>query len=235
MSTLPINVTPIPISDLTEATINGAGAFDVLMQANKAHLEQEFQKNRIKGPEYATVYLQSLQQVMQVALEFVLQKQRNAAEVALLEAQIRKTEKEILLIEAQTAVQAQQKINLELEAENIPKEGCKLDAEFDLLQGQVIKVSSETALLGQKIVTERAQVDGMGVDTDSIIGRQKALYVAQTDGFKRDAEQKVAKIMADSWGIRRSTDEGEQANTTNMLDNASIGRAINKLLSGVGA
>lgn len=197
----------IEVPEFTEATLDGQGIFDVLMRSTKAHLEDEFQKGRIKGSEYATVYLGAMQYVMQTSLEFLLQKRRAALEAVLLEY----------------------KITTET------KQQCKLDAEFDLLQGNVLKAAAETTLLGQKTVTERAQVQAIGTDEDSVIGKQKALYTAQTTGFQRDAEQKAAKILADSWGVRRSTDEGEQANETNMLDNATIGRAINKLLSGVGA
>ena len=52
---------PLVTGDLTEATLGGNGVFDVLMRANKAHLESEFQKNRIKGPEYSQVYLGSFE------------------------------------------------------------------------------------------------------------------------------------------------------------------------------
>ena len=51
--------TPIALADLTTSLVDGEGVFDVLMRANKAHLEQEFIKGRIKGPEYAQVYLGS--------------------------------------------------------------------------------------------------------------------------------------------------------------------------------
>ena len=80
-------VLPLVITDLTQGTLEGTGVFDALMRANKVHLEAEFQKNRIKGPEYATVYLGSLQAVMQAALTFLSQSQKVTAEIALLEAQ----------------------------------------------------------------------------------------------------------------------------------------------------
>ena len=105
---------------------------------------------------------------------------------------------------------------------------------FDLLKEQVIKTTTETGLLNQKVATEKAQTTASGVDPDSVIGKQKALYTAQTDGFKRDAELNVAKAMIDTWQVRRSSDEGTQANTTNKLDDGTIGRAVDKMLQGVG-
>lgn len=220
--------TPIPVTDLTEAKIEGTGVFDVLMRANKAHLEAEFTKGRIKGPEYASVYLGSLESVMSASLTFLLQRSKNDAEVRLLEQQI-------LQAQAQTALLAQQRENAIQEGKVLVAQECKLKAEFDLLVLSKDKTNQETALLGQKVLTERAQITALGVDADSVIGRQKALYVAQTNGFTRDAEQKVAKVMVDSWNVRRTTDEGTVADGTNMLNDAAVGRAVNKLLGGVGA
>jgi hypothetical protein len=68
-----------------------------------------------------------------------------------------------------------------------------------------------------------------------VIGKQITLYQAQADGFKRDAEQKAAKIMVESWNARRATDEATVADGTNKLADAYIGQAITKLLAGAGA
>ena len=291
-------MTPLTINDLTQTTLEGSGVFDVLMRANKAHLEAEFKKDRIKGPEYATVYLQSLQTVMQTALQFLLQKDRNLLEAQLLEQQILIAQQEVLKAQAEVALVnaqiakmeredalvAQQILNLQAEILNIPKQGalldsqkavqdqqilnliseeariiaqtsqinqqtsnavieadvlrgqkCKLDAEFDVLLQSKLKTAAEVTLLGQKTQTEKAQTVAMGVDADSVIGRQKDLYQAQTAGFARDGEQKAAKLMIDSWNVRRTTDEGTVADATNMLYDAAVGRAVNKLLTGVGA
>ena len=279
-----VTITPITIDDLTLATLDGTGVFDVLMRANKAHLEAEYSKNRIKGAEYATVYLGSLEPVLNAALQFLLQKDKIAleaqlieqqillaqvevikanaqvlqtqaqtelvkqqtanalAELAILQANALKIPAEIVHLQAQTAMVDQQKANLVLEADNIPKQGavlvgqkCKLDAEFDLLKTTNLKTAEEQALLAWKTTTEKAQTTALGVDDNSVIGKQKALYGAQTEGFTRDAEQKAAKLMVDSWNVRRTTDEGTVADSTNMLNDAAVGRAVNKLLSGVGA
>ena len=279
-----IPITPITLNDLTLATLDGTGVFDVLMRANKAHLEAEYSKNRIKGSEYATVYLGSLEAVLNSALQFLLQKDKIAleaqlieqqillaqvevikanaqvlqtqaqtelvkqqtanalAELAILQANALKIPAEIAHLQAQTAMVNQQKANLVLEADNIPKQGavlvgqkCKLDAEFDLLKTTNLKTAEEQALLAWKTTTEKAQTTALGVDADSVIGKQKALYGAQTSGFTRDAEQKAADLMTKTWMTRRTTDEATVADGVNMLNDAAVGRAVNKLLSGVGA
>ena len=246
----------LTINDLTEAVISGNGMFDVLMRSTKAHLEQEYSQGRIRGVEYSTVYLGSLESTMRTALEFLLQRQKINLEAQLLTKQIELAEQQILLeqaklanmgaeklhIEAQTALlleqkglTAQQKLNAETENLVLQGQKCKLDAEFDLISQQVLRTTAETDVMSQKIVTERAQTSAVGVDADSVIGKQKALYAAQTAGFSRDAEQKAAKILADTWNVRRTTDEGTVADATNMLNDATIGRVITKLLSGVDA
>lgn len=312
-------MTTIAVADLTQATLAGTGVFDVLMRANKAHLEAEFTKNRIKGAEYATVYLGSLTQVMQTAVQFLLTKEKTdleaqllAKQILLAEKQIDKATAEITQLAAQTELINQQKANLIAEALNIPKQGdvlvaqklqvaqqttnllaesqnipkqgllidankaqteqqtlnlatqklqveaqtllvdqqklnaitentvliaqeCKLRADFDLIMGSVLKTAQETTLLTQKVLTEKAQTLAIGVDDNSVLGKQKVLYQAQTDGFKRDAEQKAAKLMADTWNVRRTTDEGTVADSTNMLNDVAVGRAITKMLAGVQA
>ena len=156
--------------------------------------------------------------------------------------QTRNLVSEELSIDAKTALTTQQNTNLVAEALNTPKQGavldatvCKLKAEFDVLMQQVTKTSTETGLLTQKIATEKAQITEAGVDPDSVVGRQKKLYEAQTNGFARDAEQKAAKLLVDTWNVRRTTDEGTQADDTNKLKDSYVGAAVSKLLSGVGA
>lgn len=228
-------IAPITLAELTTTTLNGTGVFDVLMRANKAHLDDEFTKGRIKGPEYATVYLGSLDTVMNAALQFLLQKDKTSLEAQLLEQQVLKSQQEVLQIQAQVALLTQQKANAIIEGTVLAATQCKLTAEYDVLMLTKDKTAQETNLLLQKVVTERAQVTALGVDADSVIGKQKALYAAQTSGFTRDAEQKAAKVMVDSWNVRRTTDEGTVADGLNMLNDAAVGRAVGKLLNGVGA
>jgi hypothetical protein len=197
----------IAITDLTAGTLDGSGDFDKLMVAVKAHLTEEYTKGRIKGPEFSTVYLGALQAVLAQAADFLLRK-----DIAHKEGL--KISEEILVLTAQK---------------------CKLEAEYDVLLEQKLKTIAETALLNQKKVTEQAQTSGTGVDADSVIGKQKGLYTAQTDGFARDAEQKAAKVMGDTWNVRRTTDEGTVADGINMLSDVNVGRAITKLLDGVNA
>lgn len=234
--------TIIPIDDLTQAKLDGAGVFDTLMRAMKAHLESEYQKGRIKGPEYSTVYLGSLETVMQTSLNFLVQRQRVALEAELMgqqilvaQAEVEKARAEVEKVRLELEILTLNKAKIPVEISVLQAQKCKLDAEFDLTKSSTLKTGQETSLLAQKVVTERAQVTATGVDEDSVVGRQKRLYFAQTEGFARDAEQKAAKLMVDSWNVRRTTDEGTVADGNNMLADSIVGRAVSKMLHGVGA
>lgn len=221
-------MTTIALTDLTTV-------FDTLMAANKVYLDAEFSQNRIKGTEYSTVYLGSLQSVMQTALAFVSTQQKIGLEADLLAQQILNAAAEKAAIEAKTALTNQQKTNAETENLVLQGQKCKLDAEYDVLGETKLKTASEKELLNQKIATERAQILNTGVASDSVIGKQKALYEAQTKGFQRDAEQKAAKIFVDTWNARRMTNSDlTDGNTNNKLADPQIGAVVAKLAEGIG-
>lgn len=299
------DIAPITLKDLTEAKVSGEGVFDTLMRGMVGHLELEFNKNRLRGADYAQVYLSSLTPVLQNAVVFLLQKDEAANKANLVQAQIDLTKLQGQLIELEIAreeltrdlIEAQvdkirrdivsadvndasvvaQTKRIEAETLNVAKQGlildnqllvsakeierataeiaqvkattintsqellnlqaqeCLLKAQYDLAMLNKLQTTAQTTLIQQKTATERAQTVETGVDDNSVIGRQKILYKAQSDGFQRDAEQKAAKLLTDTWNVRRTTDEGTVADATNMLNDATIGRAILKMLTGVQA
>lgn len=87
-----------PIAALTAATIDGKGAFDVLMQSTKQHLQEEYDAGRITGKEYSTVYLGALTAVLGTAVQFLL----NEQQVNLINAEIGLTRQKIVTELAQT-------------------------------------------------------------------------------------------------------------------------------------
>lgn len=239
---------PITLASLTEAKVDGTGAFDTLMRAMVGHLEKEFQDNRLRGADYASVYLNALTPVLQNSVAFLLQKDEAANKAALVEAQVRLTEvqirlaeaeleREILnreLIEAQVDKTRAETINLGQQLLNLKAEECVLKSQYDINLSQNLQVVAQTSLVNQKVATEKAQTSSLAIEPDSVIGKQIQLYTAQANGFKRDAEQKAAKIMIDSWNVRRTTDVGTVADGTNQLSDVHVGRAVNGLLGGVG-
>lgn len=244
-----VDIAPITLPDLTQAKVDGTGVFDTLMRAMVGHLELEFNKNRLRGADYAQVYLTSLTPVLQNAVVFLLQKDEAANKANLVLAQIELTkaqgqliqieiEREVLtrdLIAAQVERTKQETKNLVTTNDQIIAQTCLLKAQYDIAMLTKLQTTAQTVLIQQKTATEKAQTVETGVDTNSVIGRQKELYKAQSDGFLRDAEQKAAKLLTDTWNVRRTTDEGTVADTTNLLNDATIGRAVLKMLTGIQA
>ena len=241
MSTTPSALTNMPVERLTEAKLTGKGVFDVLMQSVKLHLEQEYNQNRIRGTEYSQVYLGSMTAILEQSTRFLLDKDKSFYEIALVEAQVRLADAQVRLVEKQiekedleAALRAAQAAKINREILTMDISDNLLTAQVLLAQAQKISTDAQSALVIQKTNTEKAQTLAAGVDVDSVVGKQKALYQSQIDGFKRDAEQKAARTMIDTWNARRTTDEGTVADATNRLDDATIGKAVEKLLVGVG-
>lgn len=96
------------------------------------------------------------------------------------------------------------------------------------------KTLAEVNLLKQKTQTELAQVaDTLSTGTVlGVIGKQKGLFQKQTDGFDRDAEQKLAKIMVDSWSVRATVD-GSALTAESYLSDPNIAAVIKKAQGGI--
>lgn len=81
-------VVDIDINEVTTGSLDGSGVFDKLMAVTKVHIAEEFETGRIKGPEYASLYLGALQSVMAHSIEFVFREQVTEKEVELRAEQI---------------------------------------------------------------------------------------------------------------------------------------------------
>jgi len=142
---------------------------------------------------------------------------------------------EKLQTDAQTALVDQQTTNAITENTVLVAQECKLRGEYDLIMEQKLKTVAETALLAQKKVTEQAQTSGTGVGPDSVIGKQIQLYDAQRKGYLRDAEQKAAKLLVDTWNVRKTMDSGGVDTVDNNLGDSKIADVVKTMLEGVNA
>jgi hypothetical protein len=170
-----------------------------------------------------------------------------AAEIAILTTTKLKLDEEIDVLQQQelifaqdlidkTAIATQSTERVTAEILVLTDTACKLKGEFDVLVQQRLKLIEETSLLSQKIATEKAQTDAsQAVGADTVVGKQKTLYQAQADGFARDAEQKAAKIMVDTWNVRRTTDSDNTDATSAGLSDTAIASVVSTLKTGIGA
>lgn len=355
----------LDISELTEATLDGNGVLDVLLQTMRLHLDREFKDNRITGTAYATVYAQSIAVFLQQAIAYSLSKAKLSLELQHLKEQVDLVKlqqdqtiaqtnkittdtvvaiKQGHLIDAQTCqvkaetnrINAEVALRLPEEVELIKRNQIHVTAqtdlvtsqddllEYDLLNKQPIEVQilqeqrdqldaqtertqyevstalpaevanktkqtdlltyeltsikpqelaikvaqaeltqyeltqlkpkelelatknialaekqieaqeAQSLLYTQKTVTEKAQTDNTVVGANSVVDRQNKMMGAQTDGFKRDAEQKSTKLLIDTWSLRKNTDpDATPVNNVNKLVDDTIGAAIQKMMAGI--
>lgn len=222
----------VNFDEITDGCPQGDGVFDKLMRSIKAHLEIEYDAQRIRGSEYTQVYLNALQTAIGQSLQWQLGAQIAENQALLIEKQIENAEKQNLLLDeqralliAQTAQVVQQTENLDLESLNIPKQGDLLDSQNAQVAANTALVAQQTeteekntdiadynltstlpaqkSILDQKLITEEAQTKDSTVQGQvaGSIGKRNALLAKQTEGFIRDAEQKAARAVFDTWGM----------------------------------
>ncbi|MGL4616523.1 MAG: hypothetical protein ACRCVV_22050 [Shewanella sp.] len=265
----------VNIEELTKGSVDGTGVFDTLMRAVAAHLDKEHKSSRITGADYTQVYLGSLTAVLEQSTNFLLQSEQIKKQIALIDAQIKNTEKntelvaaqirkmdaevkvseqQVLLMKEQTAntiqqtrLVSQQVTNAEKELEIATEQILKIKAEVKLIDQNVIntksqdllinknlsKIDVENELLNQKIETEKAQTEGTSTSVQGVLGKQMLLLDKQAEGFDRNAEQKLAKILVDTWTVRQTTD-GAVVDKNGLAD-AEINNVLNIAKKGVGA
>nr|DAN41872.1 MAG TPA: hypothetical protein [Caudoviricetes sp.] len=216
----------INVRDLTEQSLSGQGVLDVLLSTMRLHLDREYKEGRITGKEYSEAFIQAYTVTLEQAIQFLLQKEKQAYEIDLLEAQAEKLRKEIKLLDLDILIKAMQ-----LEMAKIELEMKKIELLIKL--GELELARAQLALLKWKIQTERAQTDPTPIRPGSVIGKQNEVLDAQIQGYKRDAEQKAAQIMSNIWITLAQNDSANRNKANGYRDNF-IGRTTKALLNGIG-
>ena len=74
-------------SSVTDGISNGTGALDKLMNTINLYIDDQYNRGRIKGTDYANVLLNSIQSVLSASLQFTLTEKVNEAQIALYDRQ----------------------------------------------------------------------------------------------------------------------------------------------------
>lgn len=159
-------VSKLSNDDLTTGEVAGSGTFDALMRGFKAHLEEEYNNDRITGAEYAKAYVELTQGAMQNATQFLLgreqafwgaQKAQMEAIVARSNIEIQKIKAASAYLEANTLKASYAKMKISLAAEDIAYCAAEfnvsniLPKQEELLASQILKSEEDTALVTSQI------------------------------------------------------------------------------------
>ena len=135
------------IDELTEGKLDGKGVFDKLMKTFELHLEREYNKQRIRGTDYANAYIGLINNALNQVSNYALEKSKLPLELQLLEAQIHKIATDTIvatkqggLIDAQIHKEMAQTEMLHLEME------YKFPKELALIDEQIANMKAEIAL-----------------------------------------------------------------------------------------
>ncbi|EOD9945402.1 hypothetical protein ACXNWJ_002984 [Acinetobacter baumannii] len=236
--TIRTNAKKIPLEmELLEKQKLAADQQLLISKAQEAHVNA--QTGQVKA---------ATDNVVKQGLQVEAQTAQVKSQTKLVEANITKAPAEMAHLEAQTMLvnkQAQkldkdvllQAAQIELSYAQIELSKAELETkikQLDLLKAQIAGQQAQSALYAQKVITERAQTDSTVIGAGSVLSVQNQMIKAQTDGFRRDAEQKAAKIFVDTWSVRRNTDNGTSGNADNLLNDANIGGVLTALLNGIG-
>ncbi len=182
-------LTPITVDQLTEATVEGSGVFDVLMRAVSTHLAEQHKLNRITGADYAKVYLGSVTSVLQFGTQFLLSKDQSMLQNLQMQEQVKLAALQRVRAQADVALARGQIVQLGYENAKI-----KLDANTSANQYAISKVGLVTAfdqglineanilLTKEQVEVQRAQTRDTHIDGTPIIGilgKQKELIDTQ--------------------------------------------------------
>ena len=194
-------MTDIAITDLTNSTAlsDGTGVFDTLITSVEKRIESQFQKGRLSGTDYASVYLGSMQAVLQQSVQYLLTEQTSGLQADQLLSQIA-IERNIgeATIEKQWGYATTRDAdgNLVLEAttgtgEQDYKNTIALKQIDDVIAGTA-RSYADVALLDQKQITELAST------TDPTGGLLKAQFDNTVQQTALVADQELEVVDATS-------------------------------------
>ena len=157
-----VEASNIPIEDLTEVVLDGNGVFDKFLSLHRLVLDREFKQARIVGKEYSVAFTQTYIANMELAIRFLMEKEKQAYEIELLEAQKTQIDKQNELADAQIAQQLYiNEHHLPLQTEQLELQNCNLELDcqtkqynldyllpkdLEIKDAQILKMQTDTAI-----------------------------------------------------------------------------------------
>lgn len=199
------------INTITEGALNGNGVFDKLMQTVTKHIDDQFGQGSIDSAAYAEVYVGSLNVILQNAINFSLQNERQAEELKLIQAQTALTQEQTLTeqatrdkVAAEITVAEAQKLNLEADraftearTAQTALESTRYTAEtpkyLDRLDNEILAITKQNALTDEQILVAKQDVLKSQGEV-ALLTEQTALTTKQIEVATQDILKGVEEI-----------------------------------------
>lgn len=201
-----VTLEPLKVSDFTTEQIDGTGVFDVFMRATKAHIAQEYNSGRIKGPEYASVYLSALNATADRALEFLMRRDEQWLKNQALLLEIEKVKAEIARINADIILTGAQRDKVLVEIELLEAELAREELNKDLIRAQIDKIRAEIVLISAQLDQTSSRI-ALDKANTNLITQQIANAKVEADVMRQNIcktqkeidvmEQQIQKLLVE--------------------------------------
>lgn len=222
-------VDEIKLESLTDRTVGGDGAFEMLMDSMRAHLQLEFEKGRITGDQYAKSYIEMTSIAMSTAVQMILGRQQAYWQALLVREQAKRAEAEavtaVVGVETAKAQLAMMRFQAEMTEAQMVLAKLQLASE----DARYLLTHYQIDLTKEQIEAARSQHSDTRTDGSNVAGtvkRQRDLLEQQREAFIRDADARIAKMYLDGWITQKTIDEGLTAPA--QLTNAEIEEVLSQ-------
>lgn len=197
-----INLDDLTNGDIVNGEWVGTGVFDVLMGAVNDNIKIQYDASRIKGTDYANVYMTSMQSVIAQSMQYLLQEKVQEAQADKIQDDITSNSSQRGLIAAQTAKVAEETLNT--------------TKERDVMQAQIDKTQDA-------ILTSTKQRD--------VLASQIALYDRQKDSFDDNKYQKLLEAQVNYHGMIFQDLYATDPNVLDISSDVAVNNVFNKIVT----
>ncbi len=158
-------------SKVTDGSPQGEGLFDQLMRSVKAHLLDEYDNQRIRGSDYANVYIASIQNAMSQAIQWQLSAEIQENQAAILEQQALSAAKQVELADQQVLLAIKQNDQADIQTTQMGIQTGILEDDATIKEKQIEQVTEEVLITKQQLEIAKNNVS-ITSNQATLIGNQ---------------------------------------------------------------
>lgn len=148
----------LDINGLTDVTLTGSGVLDKFLQLQRLVLDREFNDGRLHGKEYADSFIATYTINMELAIKFLLEKEKQFYEIELIEANINNSKKDLELKEYElTKIKPQELALKAAQVDAMLKDIELKDYELKYIKPQELAIKASQLAIAEKEMLLKAK------------------------------------------------------------------------------
>lgn len=151
----------LDINGLTDVDLKGKGVLDKFLQLQRLVLDREFNDGRLHGKEYADSFIATYTINMELAIKFLLEKEKQFYEIELIEANIDNSKKDLELKEYElTNIKPQELALKTAQVDAMLKDIALKEYELTYIKPQELAIkASQLAIAEQELLIKAKQLE----------------------------------------------------------------------------